>query len=195
MPSREACGRSWPASIARRSTVAGSVVRGAHPIFHVYERAPEPWLLELAGKLRAQGVDYRALFATEDLAVATPRRGLWKWTKHVVNTGMAAKASALGWRLDQRPEDRAFSRGMIDFLDRHHGQVTGMFAGDECLAGRNPLQGTELCSVVEFDVPRSSTCSRPSATRSSATGSSAWRSTRCPPPSRPTCGRISTTSR
>jgi DUF1680 family protein len=25
-----------------------------------------------------------------------------------------------------------------------------MFAGDECLAGRNPLQGTELCSVVEF---------------------------------------------
>ncbi len=123
---------------------------GLVPIFHVYERAPAPWLIELAGKLRAQGVDYRALFATDDLAVATPRRGLWKWTKHVVNTGMAAKASALGWRLDQRPEDRAFARGMIDFLDRHHGQVTGMFAGDECLAGRNPLQGTELCSVVEF---------------------------------------------
>ncbi len=39
---------------------------------------------------------------------------------------------------------------MIEFLDRHHGQVTGMFTGDECLAGRNPLQGTELCSVVEF---------------------------------------------
>jgi hypothetical protein len=123
---------------------------GLIPIFHVYERAPEPWLLELAGKLRAQGVDYRALFATDDLAVPTPRRGLWKWTKHVVNTGMAAKASALSWRLDRRPEDRAFARGFIDFLDRHHGQVTGMFAGDECLAGRNPLQGTELCSVVEF---------------------------------------------
>ena len=123
---------------------------GLVPVFHVYERAPEPWLIELAGKLRAQGVDYRALFATEDLAVPTPRRGLWKWTKHVVNTGMAAKASALGWRLDQRQDDRAFARGMIDFLDRYHGQVTGMFAGDECLAGRNPLQGTELCSVVEF---------------------------------------------
>ena len=25
-----------------------------------------------------------------------------------------------------------------------------MFTGDECLAGRNPLQGTELCAVVEF---------------------------------------------
>ena len=39
---------------------------------------------------------------------------------------------------------------MIEFLDRYHGQVTGMFSGDECLAGRNPLQGTELCAVVEF---------------------------------------------
>ena len=39
---------------------------------------------------------------------------------------------------------------MIAFLDRHHGQVTGMFTGDECLAGKNPLQGTELCAVVEF---------------------------------------------
>ena len=25
-----------------------------------------------------------------------------------------------------------------------------MFTGDECLAGKNPVQGTELCSVVEF---------------------------------------------
>ncbi len=39
---------------------------------------------------------------------------------------------------------------MIEILDRHHGQVTGMFTGDECLAGRSPLQGTELCAVVEF---------------------------------------------
>ena len=80
----------------------------------------------------------------------TPRRGLWKWTKHVVNTGMAAKAAALSWRLDRRPADRAFATKMIEFLDRHHGQVTGMFTGDECLAGTNPLQGTELCAVVEF---------------------------------------------
>jgi hypothetical protein len=123
---------------------------GLVPVFHVYERAPEPWLLELARKLRAQGVDYQALFSTDDLTVPTPRRGLWKWTQHVVNTGMATKASALSWRLDRRQTDRAFARGMIELLDRHHGQATGMFAGDECLAGRNPLQGTELCSVVEF---------------------------------------------
>jgi len=123
---------------------------GLVPAFYAYERTGEPWLLELARKLRSQGVDFEALFATDDLKVPTPRRGLWKWTKHVVNTAMATKASALGWRLDRRPSDRAWATEMIAFLDRHHGQVNGMFSGDECLAGRNPLQGTELCSVVEF---------------------------------------------
>lgn len=123
---------------------------GLVPVFYVYERTKEPWLLDLARKLRTQGVDFEALFGTDDMTVPTPRRGLWKWTKHVVNTGMAAKASALSWRLDQRPSDRVWATKMIEFLDRHHGQVTGMFSGDECLSGRNPLQGTELCAVVEF---------------------------------------------
>jgi hypothetical protein len=123
---------------------------GVVPAFYAYGLTGEPWLLELAAKLRAQGVDFEALYDTADITVPTPRRSLWKWTKHVVNTGMAAKASALSWRLDQRPADRAFARRMIDILDRYHGQVTGMFSGDECLAGKNPLQGTELCAVVEF---------------------------------------------
>ena len=123
---------------------------GLVPVFHVYERTHEPWLLDLARTLRAQGVDFEKLFATEDVTIPTPRRGLWKWTKHVVNTAMATKAAAVSYRLDRRPSDRVFASKMIDILDRHHGQVNGMFTGDECLAGRNPLQGTELCSVVEF---------------------------------------------
>lgn len=123
---------------------------GLIPAFHAYERTKEPWLLDLSRKLRRQGVDYPRLFATEEMSVPTPRRGLWTWTKHVVNVAMATKASALSWRLDQRPRDRAFATEMIAMLDRHHGQVTGMFSGDECLSGRNPVQGTELCAVVEF---------------------------------------------
>lgn len=123
---------------------------GLVPAFHAYEHTREPWLLDLARKLRAQGIDFAALFETDDIRVPTPRRGAWKWTKHVVNTGMAPKASALSWRLDRRDADRAFATRMIEILDRHHGQVTGMFSGDECLAGRNPVQGTELCAVVEF---------------------------------------------
>ena len=107
-------------------------------------------MLDLGRKIRAQGFDYAEFYRGADVTVPTPRRGLWKWGKHVVNTGMAAKAGALSWRLDQRDSDRAFAGRMIDILDRHHGQVTGMFTGDECLAGKNPVQGTELCAVVEF---------------------------------------------
>ncbi len=123
---------------------------GLIPAFYLYERTGESWLLDLARKLRSQGFDYSGFYQGEDITVPTPRRGLWKWAKHVVNTGMAPKAAALSWRLDQRAEDRAFATRMLEILDRHHGQVTGMFTGDECLAGKNPLQGTELCSVVEF---------------------------------------------
>jgi len=123
---------------------------GLVPIFHVYERTGDAWLLDLARTLRAQGTDYAALYRGEDVTVPTPRRGRWTWDKHVVNTAMAPKAGALSWRMDQPPEDRDFPAAMLAVLDRHHGQVTGMFTGDECLAGRNPVQGTELCSVVEL---------------------------------------------
>lgn len=123
---------------------------GLVAVYHVYERTGEPWLLDLARTLRTQGTDFEALFATDDLKVPTPRRGMWKWTKHVVNAAMAVKAGAMSWRLDRRANDRAWPRAMVEFLDRYHGQVTGMFSGDECLAGKNPAQGTELCAVVEF---------------------------------------------
>ncbi len=123
---------------------------GLVPTFYAYEQTRQSWLLDLARKLRSQGTDYEALFETDDVKVPTPRRGLWKWSKHVVNMAMAPKAAALSWRLDRRAADRAFATRMIDMLDRYHGQVTGMFTGDECLSGRNPVQGTELCAVVEF---------------------------------------------
>ncbi len=123
---------------------------GLIPAFYAFERTGEPWLLDLAGQLREQGTDYASLYADDQMALATPRRGRWTWDKHVVNTGMAPKAAALSWRLDRRDEDREFPARMISFLDRYHGQVNGMFSGDECLAGKNPVQGTELCAVVEF---------------------------------------------
>ncbi|HTU99332.1 MAG TPA: beta-L-arabinofuranosidase domain-containing protein [Luteitalea sp.] len=124
---------------------------GLVPAFYAYEHGGnEPWLLDLSRKLRTQGIDFRRLFGTEDMSVPTPRRGLWTWTKHVVNLAMATKAAALSWRLDQQPRDRAFASEMIATLDRFHGQVSGVFSGDECLSGKNPVQGTELCAVVEY---------------------------------------------
>jgi len=61
---------------------------GLVSVYYAYERTRDSWLLDLARKLRAQGVDFEALYKADDIQRPTPRRGLWKWTKHVVNTGM-----------------------------------------------------------------------------------------------------------
>ncbi len=122
---------------------------GLIPVYYAYENTGEPWLLDLARKLKEQGFDYMSFYGGEDVTAPTPRRGLWTWAKHVVNTGMALKAYALSWRLTANPAERSFAVRMLEILDRYHGQVTGMFTGDECLAGKNPLQGTELCAVAE----------------------------------------------
>ncbi|MBN1362848.1 MAG: glycoside hydrolase family 127 protein [Sedimentisphaerales bacterium] len=122
---------------------------GLIPVYYAYERTGQAWLLDLARKLHEQGFDYMTFYGGEDITIPTPRRGLWRFDKHVVNTGMALKAYALSWRLSRRDTERAFPARMLEILDRYHGQATGMFTGDECLSGTNPVQGTELCAVVE----------------------------------------------
>ncbi len=107
------------------------------------------WLRDLAIKLHAQGFHWSEFFRRWPLAAPTPR-GRWTYMGHVVNNAMAVKAPALWWRLTGEAADRAAATDMIAKLDRNHGMVTGMFTGDECLAGKRPTQGTELCAVVEF---------------------------------------------
>jgi len=122
---------------------------GLISIYYVYERTGDAWLLDLARKLHTQGFDYMTLYAGQNVTLPTPRRGLWRLDKHVVNTGMALKAYALSSRLTRGETERAFGTSMLEILDQYHGQVNGMFTGDECLSGTNPVQGTELCAVVE----------------------------------------------
>ena len=87
---------------------------GLIPVFYLYERTGEGWLLDLAGRLREQGFDYPGFYRGEDETHPTPRRGLWTWGKHVVNTGMAVKAGALDWRLTGLEEDRPEVQVRID---------------------------------------------------------------------------------
>lgn len=118
-------------------------------IYWLYERTAQEWLLELAVKLHAQGFDWGAFFARWPVTEPTPK-GRWNFMGHVVNNAMAVKAHALWWRLTGDEPDRAVVYDMLEKLDRHHGMVTGVFTGDECLAGRRPTQGTELCAVVDL---------------------------------------------
>ena len=118
-------------------------------LYWLYEKTEERWLLDLAVKLHAQGFNWGAFFRQWPLTEPTPK-GRWNYMGHVVNNAMAPKAHALWWRLSGDDRDRAVVYDMIDKLERHHGMVTGVFTGDECIAGRHPTHGTELCAVVEY---------------------------------------------
>ena len=118
-------------------------------IYWLYERSQQDWLLDLAVKLHAQGFDWGSFFKRFPLTGITPK-GKWTFMGHVVNNGMAVKAPALWWRLTGNEADRLMVYEMMDKQDLYHGQAAGIFSGDECFAGKNPSQGTELCAVVEY---------------------------------------------
>jgi DUF1680 family protein len=116
-------------------------------LYWLHARTGEAWLLDLARKVFAQSHDWRAQF--DDFKFTGKTQGKFELDTHGVNTGMALKYGGVRYRLTGDPNDRAAIFRMLDFLDRYHGQATGIFTCDEHLAGRSPSQGTELCTVVE----------------------------------------------
>lgn len=116
-------------------------------LYWTYEQTGETWLLDLASTIQTQGYDWMDHFAHFRYL---DRQETWQMETHVVNTSMAIKQPGLWYRLSQQERHRQAVTQIIDTLDRFHGQVTGVFSGDEVLAGKNPSQGTELCAVVEY---------------------------------------------
>jgi len=126
----------------------------------LYNRTGSPFLLDLARLLHQQGYDWIAQYADfkytekitaefirlneggglKDLALAT----------HGVNNGQAVKTGPVWSLVSGSATDRAAVLRMISELDRYHGLPNAMFSCDEHLAGRDPSQGSELCTVVEF---------------------------------------------
>lgn len=115
------------------------------PIFWLYERRPEDWLLDLAYSLRVEGFDYEELF--DDWRYT---KGENKWTKmsHVVNLAMALKSDALYSRVGKNDPNK-MAKQAYGLLQKYHGMACGHFTGDECISGKSPIQGSECCSVVE----------------------------------------------
>ena len=113
----------------------------------LYERTQEDWLLELGERIRHQGYDWQEHFTNFRYQRKQTNIAL---EHHVVNNAMGLKTPGVWYRQSRGESDRKAVYIGIDNLDRFHGQVTGVFTGDEHLAGKNPSQGTELCAVVEY---------------------------------------------
>jgi hypothetical protein len=107
-------------------------------VYWLYNRTGDAFLLELGELVFAQTQDWTKWFTAE--------HGIW----HVVNTAMGIKQPAVWYQ--QSGEERyleAVESG-IDYLMSRHGQVHGMWSGDEMLHGTDPTQGVETCAVVEY---------------------------------------------
>ena len=118
-------------------------------IHWLYNHTGAPELLEVAARVAAQGYDWRRHFEQFTLTDKTPRDQC-TLASHVVNNAMAVKAGGVWWRQTGDLAERQAVYRALEMLDSYHGQVTGVFSGDEHLAGRDPSQGTELCAVVEL---------------------------------------------
>lgn len=118
-------------------------------IWWLYDRTHADWLCDLAVKIWCQGFDWQSFYTRWPCTQPT-QKDKWTYEGHVVNNAMAIKETALWWRLSGDENDLTFADYMIDALDRYHGMPTGVFSGDECVAGKSPVQGTELCAVVEY---------------------------------------------
>ncbi len=123
-------------------------------IHWLYDRTGEPWLLNLAAKVHAQGFDWPAHFAQfpflTKVSAADRQATDTYFASHVVNNAMAIKMPGVWYRQSHDEADQQAAFHIIDTLATYHGQATGIFTGDEHLAGKNPSQGTELCAVVEY---------------------------------------------
>jgi len=126
----------------------------------LYNRTGSTYLLDLAQILRKQGYDWMAQFENfqythritaeyiklekgeglKDLALAT----------HGVNNGQAVKTGPVWSQVSASAADRTAASRMISELNKYHGLPNGMFSCDEHLAGPDPSQGSELCTVVEY---------------------------------------------
>ena len=128
-------------------------------VLWLYNRTGDQKLLELAHLLHKQGFDWQAEFVdfkhTEPVTAASIKLnennglGDLSLTTHGVNNGQAIKASPVWSVISGQQVDRQAVFKQLEALDTYHGQPNGMFSCDEHFAGRNPSQGSELCTVVE----------------------------------------------
>jgi len=116
-------------------------------IYWLGERQGDARYTDVAEELLRQSIDW-GRYLTEEL-IEAPATAFDHRT-HVVNVAMGLRHLLARAERGQSTENSERFFQALENLDRHHGMITGMFSGDEWLAGTEPEHGVELCAVVEF---------------------------------------------
>ena len=128
--------------------------RGAENVMMVqwlYRITGDQSLLKLAHLIDEQSYTWSEWLGSRDWVIqAAAYQNKEDWmTRHAVNVAMALKSPAVNY---QRTQDKQYLQdlktGFSDLMTLH-GLPMGIFSGDEDLHGNDPVQGTELCAIVE----------------------------------------------
>lgn len=128
-------------------------------VLWLYNRTGEERLFDLARLLGEQGRDWKSFFSNFLFTGKVDAEQFKQYSQgglsdfalglHGVNNAMALKTAVVWSQVSKQEVDRQAIYQMLGVLDRYHGQPNGMFSADEHYAGRDPIQGVELCAVVE----------------------------------------------
>ena len=117
----------------------------------LYQITRDESLLELAGLIESQSFNWSEWFGNRNWVIwAAAHQNGDNWMhRHGVNVAMAIKSPAVNY---QRTGDEKYLKdlktGFTDLMTLH-GLPMGIFSADEDLHGNDPIQGTELCAIVE----------------------------------------------
>ena len=112
-------------------------------VLWLYDITGDAFLLDLAKLIYKQTEPYTDHFLGRD---RLSRIG----TIHGVNLAQGFKTPMVYSLLDHDPKYKKATDAALSDLRRFQGYPTGMFSVDEQIHGNNPVQGTELCAIVEF---------------------------------------------
>ena len=109
----------------------------------IYDKYQEEWLQDLARLLKTQGTNYN-----DKMELWKRPLNQWTFDTHIVNLAMMLKSEAVSCDILKESYTNNVDR-LYEILYRYNSTSVGLFTGDECLSGLSPIQGTELCAVVE----------------------------------------------
>jgi hypothetical protein len=120
-------------------------------IYWLYRQTGDAFLLQLGDLIYQQTTPWTQLFGARNwvMEAAAQQNGDHWMDRHGVNVGMALKLPAVQYQATRNKKQiDSLDTGFRDLMTLH-GLPYGMFSADEDLHGNLPMQGTELCAIVE----------------------------------------------